>query len=70
VADNGDAGFGGRPHHEVSLLRVAAHRLLVSLTQDRCLARLGPGVRFVALISAAHASVCGSLMVCEDRTPL
>jgi hypothetical protein len=29
--------------------------LLVSLTQDRCLARLGPGARVVALIAAAHA---------------
>ena len=32
-----------------------AHRLLVSLTQDRCLARLGLGARPVALTSAAHA---------------
>lgn len=33
----------------------SAHRLLVPLTQDRCLARLGPGARAVALTSAAHA---------------
>jgi hypothetical protein len=30
-------------------------RLLVSLPQDRCPARLGPGARAVALTSAAHA---------------
>ena len=34
---------------------VSDFRLLVPLTQDRCLARLGPGARVVALISAAHA---------------
>jgi hypothetical protein len=32
-----------------------SHRLLVDLCQDRCLARLGLGTRFVALTSAAHA---------------
>jgi len=31
-----------------------AHRLLVDLLQDRCLARLGSGARFVALTSAAR----------------
>src|SRR5215469_6894752 len=30
-------------------------RLLVDLLEDRCLARLGSGARFVALISAARA---------------
>ena len=33
-------------------------------------ARLGPGVRPVALTSAAHDSSCGSLMACAGRAPL
>ena len=44
--------------------------------QDRCLARLGPGARLVALIAAAHAvgdrlvvGPCGSLMACAGRAP-
>ena len=44
-------------------------KLLVSLTQDRCLARLGLGARVVALTSAAHGSLCGSHMACVTRAP-
>ena len=40
--------------------------LLVPLPQDRCLARLGPGARVVALTSAAHARSCGSHLACVD----
>jgi hypothetical protein len=43
------------------------HRLLVSLTHDRCLARLGLGTRPVALISAAHGTRCGSHLACAGR---
>ena len=40
-------------------------RLLGDFTQDRCLARLGPGARRDALIAAAHpAAGCGSHLVC------
>ena len=47
----------------------AAHRLLVPLPHDRCLARLGLGVRVVALTSAALDSSCGSHLACVTRTP-
>ena len=40
---------------EWGTLGTSGTRLLVPLTQDRCLARLGPGARVVALIAAAHA---------------
>ena len=49
--------------------RSSAHRLLVSLPHDRCLARLGLGARVVALISAAHDSSCGSHLACVTRAP-
>ena len=40
-------------------------RLLRRFPQDRCLARLGPGVRREALHAAAHRCGCGSLPVCS-----
>jgi hypothetical protein len=43
---------------------------LFRLPQDRCLARLGPGARVVALTSAALDSSCGSHMACVTRAPL
>ncbi len=46
---------------------MSAHRLLVLLPHDRCLARLGLGARVVALTSAAHDSSCGSHLACVTR---
>ena len=44
----------------------ASRRLTRRFRQDRCLARLGPGVRREALHAAAHPAVgCGSLPVCS-----
>src|SRR4051812_42288627 len=49
---------------------VTAHRLLVPLTQDRCLARLSPGARAVALISAVHAGRVALIWPAQSRASL
>jgi len=56
---------GRRSHHHM----VHAHRLLVSLRYDRCLARLGLGARAVALTSAAHASRVALIWPAQFRAP-
>jgi hypothetical protein len=40
------------------------------LTQDRCLARLGPGARAVALIAAAHAGRVALIWPAQSRASL
>src|SRR3954451_12056228 len=56
--------------HRACWLRPSAHRLLVVLPLGPDLARLGSGVRLVALSLAAHAESCGSHVACAGRASL
>ena len=64
-----DGGSRQEPTNHLRDATTAQHPLLgylFHLLWDWCLARLGPGVRFVARKSAARLE-CGSHMACADR---